>query len=266
MIKRFVEWFNECMPVEESVGLHENKAFRRWVGYPLLIILLLFIAITWDLYNAGVYSFSKSFLINSTTLNGFAKFYAFPIAALAVPLTFGVMFNRFHSSKQKAKSNQLIEQNNSANIYFSHFAYFSEYTKEIDNKDEVLKKGTFKIDLSAQLAYRRIFTNSTISNSDFNIPKSVVDELVDELSKEFLSFNKYVIDAYNGPYFSNFEIEGFKPTRAVNNKESFKNMVKSYFHVYQELFKFQGTTNTNEILDYLSTAERNFFETYYPKK
>ncbi|WP_209326831.1 hypothetical protein [Pseudoalteromonas sp. PA2MD11] len=254
------QWFIKHMPVEEDIGLHENKAFIRWIGYPLLAILVLFIAVTWNLFESGVYSFDKEFEVSFVALNDFAKYYAFPIASLTVPLTFGVMFNRFHSSKQKAKSNRLVEHNNVANSYFSHFTYFSEYIKEIDNKDEMLKRGTFKIEISAQLAYRKIFVNSTINNADFNIPNSVVDDLVEELEKESLTFDKYVIDAYNGPYLSKFEIEGFKPTRAINNRDIFLNMVESYLHVYRELFKFQGTANVYEILEYLSAARKTFYK------
>lgn len=184
MHKKITNWFIKHMPVEDNIGLHENKAFRRWVGYPLLIILFLVIAITWDLYRTGIYSFSRGFLINSATLNDFAKFYAFPIAALAVPLTLGVMFNRFHSSKQKAKSNQLIEQNNKANNFFNHYKYFVEHC------DAAEKRFEFKnLAIAKEVLYKLFFPKSSVDN--------FVTELNKDLIKEIIIHFRSIIEDYN---------------------------------------------------------------------
>lgn len=171
------------MPVEEDIGLHENKAFIRWIGYPLLVILVVVIAVTWNLFEAGVYSFNKEFEVSFVTLNDFAKYYAFPIASLTVPLTLGVMFNRFHSSKQKAKSNRLVEVNNTANNYFSHFQHFKTYIQNIENKDDL---NTFQIEMhSTPSLYKAFLINSTLKNNNFDIPKIVADDFINELKKKY---------------------------------------------------------------------------------
>ncbi|MDC9518748.1 MULTISPECIES: hypothetical protein [unclassified Pseudoalteromonas] len=107
-INRILKWLGECFKVEEDKALHENKLFWIVVLIPLFFIIWISWILTTELITKSIYSPH----ISAESLAGFVNYYAFPIALLTVPLTLAVMINRFHSSKQKAKSNRLVEQNN----------------------------------------------------------------------------------------------------------------------------------------------------------
>ncbi|MDC3190421.1 hypothetical protein NQU96_11770 [Pseudoalteromonas elyakovii] len=253
--------FRYFFGIHEDKALHQNWVFWIVVLVPLGVVCWLMYTLTQDLISDGLYNPR----VSSESLASFVNYYAFPITMLTVPLTLAVMINRFHSSKQKAKSNRLVELNNAANSYFSHYNYFKKYLDDIDNVDDMMNRNTFKLAISCPLAYRKIFTNSTINTPNFDIPESVVDELVKELSKQVKGFKRHVDQGNLGTYPSDFEIEGFKAIRAINSIGNLISIIETYFHIYDELFKFQGTTNVNEIREYLLLEKESFYMRFIQK-
>lgn len=254
------QWFIKHMPVEEDVGLHENKAFIRWIGYPLLAILVMVIAVTWNLFETGIYSFNKEFEMSFVTLNDFAKYYAFPIASLTVPLTFGVMFNRFHSSKQKAKSNKIVEQNNIANNFFNHFKYFKEHCEVLEKRFDFLN-----LEISCEILYKELFKGSSVSNFITDIEIGVNDELLTYINNEIDTFIKHVDkvgvesvahtssppendDYYekhtlNESYSFRFRQSGIYFQQTINEPVDFDNLLQSNFDFIFMLLCFNGVSN-----------------------
>ncbi|MEM5546989.1 hypothetical protein [Pseudoalteromonas fuliginea] len=273
MSKRVTNWFITHIPVEEDLGLHENKAFRRWIGYPLLFIFLLVIAITWDLYETGVYSFNKSFLINSATLNDFAKFYAFPIAALAVPLTFGVMFNRFHSSKQKAKSNRLVENNNTANNFYTHYKYFREHCELVIEKQS--------IEINIDIFYNFIFPEANVNKFSTHLNPKFIELLEKELEKLNQKYQKYSESPYKDPYegkmfrasipdrgelkaFSHkFEFYGFVKVIYINKEKQeyhltqYNAELQKTYDIMMRILRHQGVSIKEEAIDFIKKLSIN---------
>jgi len=264
------QWFIKHMPVEEDIGLHENKAFIRWIGYPLLAIFVMVIAVTWNLFESGVYSFNKEFEISFVTLNDFAKYYAFPIASLTVPLTFGVLFNRFHSSKQKAKSNRLVEQNNSANNFFNHCKYFSEHCEKIQTRFKWLE-----VKIAPEILYRNLFPKSSVTNFTTDIEMTFIDEYIIKLEDAIDSFNfqlqntgtEEVEQTSNRgtsaelstetstlieSYLSKFNFKGIVFDRKIETEEEFIDCCRNQFDLIFMIFCFNGASNLTEVSNYLS--------------
>ncbi|GGF00752.1 hypothetical protein [Pseudoalteromonas gelatinilytica] len=254
------QWFIKHMPVEEDIGLHENKAFIRWIGYPLLAILVMVIAVTWNLFETGIYSFNKEFEMSFVTLNDFAKYYAFPIASLTVPLTFGVMFNRFHSSKQKAKSNEIVEQNNIANNFFNHYKYFKEHCEVLEKRFNFLN-----LEISCEILYKKLFKGSSVSNFITDIELSENDEFLTYIHNEIDTFIQHVDkvgiesvaytsshpendDYYekhtlNESYSFSFRQSGIYFRQTINEPVDFDNLLQSNFDIIFMLLCFNGVSN-----------------------
>lgn len=250
-------WLIEHLPVEEDIALHENSSFHKWVGYPLLLIFIFAIFITYNLFQEDIYSFNKELLITTETLSDFVKFYAFPITALTIPLTLGVMFNRFHSSKQKAKSNRLIEQNNLVNNYFSHFSNFSNYTDSLEVKFKHIG-----LKLSAQSLHRIIFQDCSLLNFEASIQKESIDTIIASIFDEV---DKYIVRiSENGYYTINSElINGIELPYSVRNDSQ----VHSYLHemrsIIISIINYQGAINSIEIGKYFIKKYQKNIKKYF---
>lgn len=267
------QWFIKHMPVEEDIGLHENKAFIRWIGYPLLAILVMVIAVTWNLFESGVYSFSKEFEVSFVTLNDFAKYYAFPIASLTVPLTFGVMFNRFHSSKQKAKSNRLVEQNNSANNFFNHYKYFSEYCEKMQERyvDCGLK-------IKPEVCYKSLFRESSVENFitsvDIEFIKHYFISLTDEISKYkdivnkggYQNSNKMMFmteKLITGDFTFKLSINGIYLTSPVNKDSDLHSVINESIDILITMLNFNGVSGSNKLVDFTTNIQDKFIKKHF---
>jgi len=250
-------WLIKRLPVEEDIALHENSSFHKWVGYPLLIIFIFAIFITFDLYQKGVYSLKKDILISTETLSDFAKFYAFPITALTIPLTLGVMFNRFHSSKQKAKSNRLIEQNNLVNNYFSHFSNFNSYTDTLE-----VKYKSVGLKLSAQRLYRILFQNCSLLKFDATVQKDCIDIIIDSAFVELEKYRKHIL--INNHYTVKKEvIEGLELLWSTRKDSQIYEYLEELKLIIIDLLNFHGIINSKEIEKYFYTKyEKNMEENF----
>lgn len=237
------QWFIKHMPVQEDIGLHENKAFIRWIGYPLLAILVVVIAVTWNLFETGIYSFDKEFEISFVTLNDFAKYYAFPIASLTVPLTFGVMFNRFHSSKQKAKSNLLVEQNNSANNFFNHYKYFAEFCESLSN--DFFNK---KENIGPEILYKKLFPEASVVHFTTNANEKCIDDIISAFHNTLEEYKNHLLNTELKTVSSLQETAYFQEVETIDVnllKEPFKFQFKCNGIYYEEFISspsnFSGT-------------------------
>lgn len=250
-------WMIKHLPVEEDIALHENSSFHKWVGYPLLIILIFAIFITFDLYQKEIYSLNKDLLITAETLSDFAKFYAFPITALTIPLTLGVMFNRFHSSKQKAKSNRLIEQNNLVNNYFSHFSNFSNYTDSIEVKFKHIG-----LKLSAQSLHRIMFQNCSLLNFEASIQKASIDKIVVSIFDEV---DKYILLIAEKEYHTiNSElVNGIELPYSVRNDGQLYLYLHEMKAIIISIINYQGAINSTEISEYFIKKHQEGINKYF---
>lgn len=267
------QWFIKHMPVEEDVGLHENKAFIRWIGYPLLAILVMVIAVTWNLFETGIYSFNKEFEMSFVTLNDFAKYYAFPIASLTVPLTFGVMFNRFHSSKQKAKSNRLVEQNNSANNFFNHYKYFTEYCEKV--QERYVNRG---LKIKPEVCYKSLFRESSVENFitsvDIEFIKHYFISLTDEMSKykDIVRKEGYVNSSklsfmserfIKGDYVFTLSINGIYLSYPANNDLDLYLVVNESIDILITMLNFNGISGSNKLVDLTTNIHDKFIKQHF---
>jgi hypothetical protein len=240
-------WLIKHLPVEADIALHENSSFHKWVGYPLLLIFTLIIFITFDLYQKGIYSLNKDLLITTKTLSDFVKFYAFPITALTVPLSLVVMFNRFHSSKQKAKSNRLIEQNNLVNNYFSHFSNFNSYTGTLE-----VKYKSVGLKLSAQRLYRILFQNCNLMKFDATVQKDCIDIIIHSAFVELEKYRNHIV--INSHYTVDKEvIEGVELLWSTRKDSQIYKYLEELKLIIIDLINFQGIINSKEIEKYFYT-------------
>lgn len=257
--------FRYFFGIHEDKALHQNRIFWIVVLVPLSIICWLVYTLTQDLIADGVFNPH----VSSESLASFVNYYAFPITMLTVPLTLAVMINRFHSSKQKAKSNQLVEQNNSANNFFNHYNYFSEHCEKIEKQFSWLS-----VNVAPQLLYRNLFPKSSVTNFTTNIEKTFIDEYVVKLEDAIDSFNVHIKNTegeeveqvFNrgtstesstttcfliNPYTSKFNFDGIVFEKEIKNKEEFINCCRNQFDLIFMIFCFNGVSNFNEVSNYL---------------
>lgn len=254
--------FRHFFGIHEDKALHQNWIFWIVVLVPLSIICWLVYTLTQDLISDGLYNPH----VSSESLASFVNYYAFPITMLTVPLTLAVMINRFHSSKQKAKSNRLVEINNAANNYFSHFQHFKTYIQNIENSDSL---NTTKIEMdSIPSLYRAFFTNSTLKNNNFDIPKFVADDFLNKLKQEVHSYKEHVDGQTNKEnifYNLQFDLELMKTKEAVVNSTSkFYKTYHSYVLIYMQIFEFEGVANSEEITNYFEdSVQKCFYDNFH---
>ncbi|MBB1404859.1 hypothetical protein H5079_04445 [Pseudoalteromonas sp. SG44-5] len=184
IVKKVSKWLvSDWFKVQEDKALHENRLFWLVVLAPLLFIAWFFYRLTEELITKGLYNPH----VSAESLAGFVSYYAFPIALLTVPLTLAVMINRFHSSKQKAKSNHLVEQNNSSNNFFNHYKYFVEHC-------EALKKRhpEDSFNLSPERLYKILFPSSSVSNFTTELNSNFIKDVSAKFNSVIESYSEHV--------------------------------------------------------------------------
>lgn len=255
---KILNWLGEFFKVEEDKALHENKLFWVVVLVPLFFIVWISWRLTAELITKGLYNPH----VSAESLAGFVSYYAFPIALLTVPLTLAVMINRFHSSKQKAKSNRLLEDNNIANNYFSHFNSFKEYCVQLEvmHEDNGLK-------IFPQRLYQFIFYKSNMSNFAPSVTEWKIKNLFSLMSDEIEIYREYV--EQNGYYdvdertLNTYEhhynlFEGLQFNCNVRSDKELHDYLEVLSDIYYDIFMFQGVLNSS------SVATR--FQAYYELK
>ncbi|WP_257325430.1 hypothetical protein [Pseudoalteromonas rhizosphaerae] len=256
--KRILKWLiSDWIKVQEDKALHENRLFWLVVLAPLVFIAWIVYRLTEELITKGLYNPN----VSSESLANFALYYAFPITLLTVPLTLAVMINRFHSSKQKAKSNLLVEQNNAANNYFNHFDSYNEYIKKLENEDSI---STFKVKISPQISYAIFFKSSSINSPCFLISLSIIDEFIKQIDDEVKKYKIYLSNEVKGTYTIQFKLAGFSHRNwGVNNDNDVITLMNTYYSLFQQITEFHGATNSSEANLYLESKYDEIFRSHF---
>lgn len=234
-----IDWFK----VQEDIALHENKLFWFVVMLPLAFIGWIFWKLTRLLIVEGFYKP----IINVESLAGFVNYYAFPIALLTVPLTLALMINRFHSSKQKAKSNRLIEKNNTANNYFSHFNSFKEYCEQLEimHKHKSLK-------IFPQRLYQFIFFNSNLTSFEPKVSEKLIKTIISSIKDEIFLFEEHQENNKKNNKHGEYDrseslFEGIDFHCQLNSDKGLHEYFETLSYIYYDIFMFQGILNNNDI-------------------
>ena len=258
--------FRYFFGIHEDKALHKNWIFWIAVLVPLGIICWLMYTLTQDLIADGLYNPH----VSSDSLASFLNYYAFPITLLTLPLTLGVMFNRFHSSKQKAKSNRLVEQNNMANNFYNHYKYFSEHCEAINTRFE-----SSLVTIKPEVLYKQMFPHSSVNKSENEIDISIITDAFKSYMSNIDSFVKHiesvglepiptVMNEYGEPtsgpskfYLKElftyiFEIPGLQVTANITVESELLGHIKNTHEVLLMLVNFHGATNSNQLVTSLN--------------
>ena len=182
--------------IEPNKSLHNHMLF--W--WPLCILIFLALALTkpfWCLCwpSPGDYEVLLKQL-------GFPLF----VASLSIPIS--VAIGRFHASSQRALSNELTQENNAFNNFFSHRNHFMEYSNGAGIPKEF--KGLIEV-TDADLLYKMVFPQNDISTTNFRINKSNYKKQLQEklnLLENYLNQFLYSIEN-DETNFSPDEFESF---------------------------------------------------------
>lgn len=236
------------LKIQEDKALHKNTSFWFAILAPLIIIIWIFYLLTNELI------LKEAFYINmsSESLAAFVKHYAFPITLLTLPLTFGVMVNRFHSSKQKAKTNNLVERNNIVNNFFTHYKNFSEFCDKIEQR-----YNSNKLTLTPEFLYRDIFPTSGINNFTTTADSKFISVVIDKIDKEITQFiNHSNKVGYNNisntrvlkeRYRYNSVVNGLNHSILIDTDHQLHTELTKAYTIAISLVFFIGTSNSAEI-------------------
>lgn len=260
-VHEVVKWLiKDWFKVQEDIALHENRLFWLVVLAPLFFITWLFWRLTEELITKGLYNPH----VSAESLAGFVSYYAFPIALLTVPLTLAVMINRFHSSKQKAKSNRLVEQNNTANNFFNHYKYFCDHCEAIRQR---YSKGVLV--LKPEVLYKKLFIHSSINNLNAELNLDFIQHYFNELLPIGQSFKNHSdqfhdiifrqvpddpdpleIHIFVEPFIYRLNFSGFSYTTSIKQESHFSSQLHQYYDILYALICFNGVANYHEVCEY----------------
>lgn len=236
--------------IEEDKALHKNCSFWVVLIVPMVVIIWLSWKLLLELLNSNRIISS----VSSDNLQFIVHFFAVPITCLTIPVTLTIMVNRFHSSKQKAKSNQLIEVNNAANNYFNHFDKFKEFVKTLESSN---------ISINPYITYRLIFSESHINKFDIKVCPYKVRTIINELKDVVEYYERYCLDeGYTNKSKREIEksltfpniIEGIHyKSQRYNSDPSLFRILQSQRELVLALLSFQGVPNHNEVSDIFIT-------------
>ncbi|BDF94306.1 hypothetical protein [Pseudoalteromonas sp. KAN5] len=260
-VDKVVKWLiKDWFKVQEDIALHENKLFWLVVLAPLFFITWLSWRLTEELITKGLYNPH----VSAESLAGFVSYYAFPIALLTVPLTLAVMINRFHSSKQKAKSNRLVEQNNTANNFFNHYKYFCDHCEAIRQR---YSKGVLV--LKPEVLYKKLFIHSSINNLNAELNLDFIQHYFNELLPIGQSFQNHSnqfhdiifqqvrddlepleIHIFVEPFIYRLDFSGLSYRTSIEQESHFSSQLDQYYDILYALICFNGVSNYHEVCEY----------------
>lgn len=145
-------WFKKIIAIDETVGLHKNHSFRLAIFLPVLLSAIFITIFSIQLAIDGQFKLS----ITQPNVTAFIRYFTFPISLLSLSIFFGVMVARFHSSKQKAKSNEITERNNSVNYFYKTHEEFEKYCKKLVESKECKFSS-----LRSDICYSALFCESS---------------------------------------------------------------------------------------------------------
>lgn len=254
--------------IDETVGLHENCSFWLAILLPIAVCLCLMGCFYYQLYQEG----GGSFNFTQPGAAAFIKYFSFPISLLSLSIVFGVMVARFHSSKQRAVSNDAAIRNNAVNYFYKTHEEFEKYCAKITN----MKDNNIKIS-RADACYAMLFSESNpyspsllVSESFFRNIRSVyciyIDNFQRHLNGDLGSTHKIgKIPPRPKHDFSGalpkrlntlgINISGFGYTHCIGDVD--KELNKFNFAICQ-LFLFPGVENRAEAIGRLDELNEEF--------
>lgn len=167
--------------IDETVGLHENCSFWLAILLPVAVCLFFMGCFYYQLYQEG----GGSFNFTQPGIAVFIKYFSFPISLLSLSIVFGVMVTRFHSSKQRAVSNDAALRNNAVNYFYKTHEEFEKYCAKITS----VKDNNINIS-RADACYAMLFSESKpyspsllVSESFFRSIRSIYCIYIDNFQK-----------------------------------------------------------------------------------
>ncbi|MCK8124380.1 hypothetical protein MTF66_05180 [Pseudoalteromonas sp. 2CM39R] len=280
MLNKFWNWILDCIRIDEDIALHENRIFWIVVLIPFGFICWLFFSLTQDLISDGLYNPH----VSSESLASFVNYYAFPITLLTIPLTLAVMINRFHSSKQKAKSNRLVEKNNVANNFFNHYKYFSEHCEAVNVRFE-----SSVIAIKPEVLYKKMFPHSSINKNVNEVDISIIDEAFKSYVSNLYNFIKHEkkvglngvfseTNEYGEPteghklfylkenFFYTLEIPGLIVSTKISQEREIFIQIQNCHDLILMLVNFHGATNSIQLVNKLNTKFNEFTNKYFDER
>ncbi|XQF92103.1 hypothetical protein ACOBV9_11305 [Pseudoalteromonas espejiana] len=212
--------------------------------------------------------------LSQPDISAFIKYYSFPISLLSLSIVFGVMVARFHSSKQKAKSNSIIEANNAVNIFYKNHDEFHKYTERL-----LIPDGSVFSSIDSVECYRFLFKTSTAKK-----PMLVIsDETIREVEKFYYLYYSSLIAYISSEKYKNRlvkaeygEQHSFLDDHVYSIQSKFGFSIKGLFHLYYikdfdqkfntlhgaviKLISFPGVDNFLEAQERLSIINSKFIQ------
>jgi len=239
--------------IDETVGLHKNYSFRLAIFFPVVACILFVGLFSWQLHQEGMYNF----YFTQPSITAFVKYFSFPISLLSLSIVFGVMVARFHSSKQKAKSNLITEANNSVNFFYKTHEEFDKYCQKL----LIAKHSEFK-SIDSVICYGFLFKNSVTKNPSLIINEETMRQIEKFYYLYFNCFMDYISSAayrasnvreeYNevhvffDNYVGNFQLQlGIEIDNAftVQHIKDFDEHIKAINKAFLKLISFPGVDN-----------------------
>ncbi|WP_063705165.1 hypothetical protein [Pseudoalteromonas gelatinilytica] len=280
MLKKFWDWILDFIRIDEDIALHENRIFWIVVLVPFGFIFWLFFSLTQDLIIDGLFNPH----VSSESLASFINYYAFPITLLTIPVTLAVMINRFHSSKQKAKSNRLVEQNNMANNFYNHYKYFFEHCEAIN-----ARFASSEITIKPEVLYKKMFPHSSINKNVNEVDISIIDEAFKSYVSNFYNFIKHEknvglngvftkTNEYGEPteslklfflkeeFFCTLEIPGLIVSTKISQEREIFIHIQNCHDLILMLVNFHGATNSIQLTNELNKKFSEFTDKYFDER
>ena len=121
---------------------------------------------------------------------------------------------------------------------------------------------------STPSSFKTFFINSTLKNNNFDIPKIVADDFINELKKEVQSYKDHVEGLDNKEnifYELQFDLKFMSTKEAVvKSTSSFYKVYRSYILIYLQIFEFEGTANFEEITNYFEDlVQKCFYDNFH---
>ena len=190
----------------------DKPLYKLWMFWLPLIFVLIALSVsypTWCLC-----------LPHPTEYETILKTQGLPIfiASLSIPLMVAV--TRFHSSAQRAKSNQIAEQNNAFNNYFDHRRHFDEFMRVRLSQPHLSK---YVILEDSGKIYDLLFPNNSYEVRNLDASSEEISILVKEKVKGLHGFlNGYVTE------FQNYEDAEREAIKASDKNEINQNLELSH--------------------------------------
>ena len=180
--------YKRIFVIDETVGLHENCSFWLAILLPVAFCLFLMVCFYYQLYQKG----GGSFNFTQPGIAVFIEYFSFPISLLSLSIVFGVMVARFHSSKQRAVSNDAALRNNAVNYFYKTHEEFEKYCNKLIQSKHCSIEG-----VRSDICYSILFESSRpespnlfVNDNFFKAIEKVYSVYIDNFIK-YLNSEKY---------------------------------------------------------------------------